>query len=137
MNGRPNHGLPVHLFHPAFSHFQHTLTDPNINLTADDYIRTHKYMSVSAALYGTKPLRREAILTCLNEVIHFNLIFVANADRTNADGSVVAPTADNYIARSGFHELKNEVGSGGSDPTIQGSLSYRKAWISDDVRCVP
>lgn len=137
MNGRPNHGLPVHLFHPAFSHFQHTLADPNINLTADDYIRTHKYMSVSAALYGTEPLRREAILTCLNEAIHFNLLSVANADGTNADGSVVAPTADNYIARSGFHELKNEVGSGGSDPTIEGSLSYRKTWISDDVRCPP
>lgn len=137
MNGRPHHGLPVHLFHPAFSQFQHTLADPNINLTADDYINTHKYMSVSAELYPTEPLRREAILTCLNEVIHFHLISVTNADGTNADGSVVAPTADNYTARSGFHELKNEVGSGGSDPTIQGALSYRKTWISDEVSWVP
>lgn len=39
MNGRPmeNCGLPVHLFHPASSHFQRTLVDPNIELTADDY----------------------------------------------------------------------------------------------------
>ena len=100
-------------------------------------MRTHEYMSVSAALYRTKPLRREAILTCLIEAIHFGLISVTNADGTSADGSFVASTADNYLARLGFHELKNEVGSGGSDPTIQGSLSYRKTWISDNVRCVP
>jgi hypothetical protein len=127
-----NHGLPVHLFHPAFSHFQHTLADPNINLTADNYIRTHKYMSVSTVLYDTEPLRHEAILTCLNEAVHFNLLSVINAE-----GSIVVPTANNYIARAGVYELKNEVGTGSSDPTIQGSLSYRKIWVSNDVRCIP
>lgn len=56
-----NCGLPVHLFHPAFSHFQRTLVDPNIELTADDYSRAYKYMRVSAALYETKALRYDAI----------------------------------------------------------------------------
>ena len=54
MNGRPveNHGLPVHLFHPAFSRFQHTLNNLNVDLTPDDYIKAHRYISMSAALYA-------------------------------------------------------------------------------------
>lgn len=132
MNGRPmeNCGLPVHLFHPAFSHFQRTLVDPNIELTADDYSRAYKYMRVSAALYETKALRYDAISTCLREAVCFGLIPVVNADGTKADGSILTLTLDNYPARAGIYELKNEIGTGSSDPTIQGSLSYRKTWVS-------
>lgn len=139
MNGRPmeNHGLPVHLFHPAFSHFQRTLVDPNINLSADDYSRAHTYMRVSAPLYESEPLRHDAISTCLSEAVRFGIIPVENADGTKADGSIVTLTLDNYPARAGIYELKNEIGTGSSDPTIEGSLSYRKAWVSNMVRCIP
>jgi hypothetical protein len=131
-----NHGLPVHLFNPAFSHFRRTLVDPNINLTADDYSRAHKYMCVSAALYETEALRHDAISTCLSEAVRFSLIPVVNADGTKADGSIVTPTLDNYPATAGIYELKNEIGAGSSDPAIQGSLSYRKTWVSKTVRCI-
>jgi hypothetical protein len=131
-----NHKLPVHLFHPAFSHFQNALSDPNVVLTADDHFKTHKYMSLSTELYESKPMRQDAILASLNEAIHFTLLGVVNADGTGADGSIITPTANNHNARAAFYELRNEIGTGGSDPAIQGSLSYRKAWVSDEVCCV-
>ncbi|KAK2467220.1 hypothetical protein APHAL10511_000769 [Amanita phalloides] len=132
MNGHPmeNHGLPVHLFNPAFSHFQRTLIDPNINLTADDYSRAYKYIHVSATLYKTEALRHDTISTCLSEGVCFGLIPVINTNGTKADGSIVTPTLDNYPARAGIYELKNEIGAGSSDPAIEGSLSYRKTWVS-------
>ena len=52
-----------------------------------------------------EPLRCEA-LTCLSKAIHVNLISVTNADEMDVDGSIVTPTADNCIARTGFHKLK-------------------------------
>ena len=139
MNGWPmgNHGLPVYLFHPVFSHFQCTLIDPNINLTTDDYSRAYKYMCVSATLYKMKAWRRDTISTCLSEAVHFGLSPVMNADGTKVDGSIVTPTLDNYPARAGIYELKNEIGAGSSDPAIQGSLSYRKTWVSKTVHCIP
>lgn len=139
MNGRPmeNCELPVHLFHPAFSHFQRTLVDPNINLTADDYSRAYKYMCVSAALYETKARRHDAISTCLSEAVGFSLIPVVKPDGTKADGSILTLTLDNHQARTGIYELRNEIGADSSDPAIQGSLSYRKTWVSRMVRCIP
>src|ERR1700727_2045411 len=94
MNGHrvENHGLPIHLFHPAFSWFQHTLANPNVNLTANDYMKAHQYISVLAALYATKPLWQEAILTSLNVAIRFDLIGVKNEDGTITNGSIMMTT---------------------------------------------
>jgi hypothetical protein len=92
MNGRPmeNHGLPVHLFHPAFSRFQNTLADRNVVLTAADYTETHKYISVSAELYDREALRQQAILNSLNAVIHFDLLMIP-------DSCILTPTANNHM----------------------------------------
>jgi hypothetical protein len=135
MNGRPmeNHGLPVHLFHPVFSRFQHTLADHNVVLTADDYAETHEYISVSAELYDREQLRQKAILKSLNAAIHFDLLGI----NLEGCGTIVTPTADNHNAIAGFYELKNEIGTGNSDPAIQGALLYRKAWVADEVRYAP
>jgi hypothetical protein len=138
MNGHPmeNHGLPVHLFHPAFSQFQHTLADRNIVLTTANYAETHEYISVSAELYDREPLQQKAILNSLNTAIHFDLLDI-NLDGTTPDGSIVTPTAGNHNVIAGFYELKNEIGMGNSDPAIEGALSYRKAWVADEVRYAP
>ena len=93
---------------------------------------------MSAALYATEYLWQEVILTSLNAAIRFHLLTgVKNEDGTIPSGTIVMPTADNHNARGRFYELKNEIGTGSSDPTIQESLSYRKAWVSDEVHYVP
>ena len=138
-NGRPfeNHGLPVHLFHPAFSQFQRTRDDPSLNLTAKDYHNAHQYITLSAALYDTESLRQEAILRSLNSAISFDLHGVKSEGGTMPNGSIVLRTASDSQAIAGIYELRNEIGMGNSDPAVQGSLSYRKAWVSDKVCCVP
>jgi hypothetical protein len=139
MNGRPaeNHGLPVHLFHPAFSLFQRTLADPDIDLSSDDYAIAHTYMSASAAIYETKSLRYDATWVYLAKAMRFIISKSANSDRTSADGSFLAPTSYFLNAIAGLYELRNEVGADSSDPTVQGSLWYRKAWVSGEVCSVP
>jgi hypothetical protein len=111
MNGHPveNHGLLVHLFYPEFSWFQHTLANPNVNLTADDYIKAHQYISASAVLYTMGPVQQEAILTSLNASIGFDLLIVKNEDGMNPDGSIMVPTADNHnvhLLQGPFYILK-------------------------------
>ena len=140
MNGRPleKHGLPVHLFHRAFSHFQHTLTDPSLSLTADDYRNAHEYITVSAAHYASQRLRQDAILAPLRWAIHFDLVTVESEDGVTPDGTVLMPTTTNKIlVPGGLCELKNEIGTGGSDLATQGSMSYRKVWALDKVHCMP
>jgi len=75
-------------------------TPINPILTANNYIKTHEYISVSAELYVTKPLQLEAILTSLNAAIHFDLLGVKNTDGTIPDSSIVMPTAD-------YHNVRN------------------------------
>jgi hypothetical protein len=139
MNGRPaeNHGLPVHLFHPAFSLFQHTLADLNIDLSSNDYANAHAYMSASAALYDTESQRYDATSICLTDAIQVMIPQYVNSDKTSAGGSFLVATSNLRAAIAGLYELKNEVGAGNSDPTIQASLLYRKAWISGQVCSVP
>ena len=133
MNGRPaeNHALPVHLFHPAFSLFQRTLADPNIKLSSNDYANAHAYMSASAALYGTEYERYNATSIYLAEAMQFAITHSAGMR------AFLAPTSNFRNAIAGLYELKNEFGAGTSDQTIQGSLLYRKAWVSGDVCSVP
>jgi hypothetical protein len=63
-------------------------------------------------LHDTESLRHEAILTYLSEVIHFDLLHVISTNGTIPDGSVVALTDDNHIARARFYEVKNGLGVG-------------------------
>lgn len=53
------------------------------------------------------------------------------------DGTFVVATADGHVARAGIYELKNEIGTGHSDPAIQGSLSFMKACVLNEVCHVP
>src|SRR5882762_5942271 len=139
MNGRPleKHGLPVHLFHRAFSHFQHTLTDFSLSLTTDDYRNAHEYISVSAALYASKQRWQEAIVAPLMRAICFDLVSFKSEGGAMPDGSIMMHTPGKILAPGGLFELKNEIGTGNADPAIQGPLSYRKVWVSDEVGCVP
>ena len=128
MNGRPaeNHGLPVHLFHPAF---QHTLADSNIDISSNDYANAHAYMSASAELYSTELQRYNATSVSLTEALQFMMTQSVNIDKTSVDGSFLVPTSNFRGTIAGLYALKNEVGAGNSDSTVQGSLLYRKAWI--------
>jgi len=141
MNGRPLelHGPPIHLFHQAFSDFQHTFTHPSLNLTANDYGNAHRYILVSAELYASEQQRHKAILHSLNEAIGFSLFSLKSENGAMPDGTILMGVAGNLkvLVPGGIFELKNEIGEGSSDPATQGSLSYRKMWVSDKVCCVP
>jgi hypothetical protein len=139
-NGRPadNCGLPVYIFHPAFAEFLLELTNPSLILTADDYRKTQEYITLSSSFYPTELVRQDAIITSLKAAMSFDLFSVKNRDGTWPDGTIMMPTTVREVhAPVGIWELKNEIGSGGSDPSIQGALSYRKIWAVEDVCCMP
>ena len=131
MNGRPFrcNGLPVHLFHPAFSTFVQNFNGRD-RMTAAEYSTAYQFNVASSQLYDMESQRKAAIFESLHLAIHFHLV---NVDGTTPRGRILADRGDGLPATIAICELRNEIGSGGCDPSIQGGLSYRKLWVADEV----
>ncbi|PKY50687.1 hypothetical protein RhiirA4_269624 [Rhizophagus irregularis] len=61
---------------------------------------------------------------------------ISNKDKTCSDGVVTEPVESFHESALLFLlEIKNEIGTGLCDPTIQGSLSYVRRWAQEKFRC--
>jgi hypothetical protein len=136
MNGRPADlsGLPIQLFHPVFSATQEAMHSPDTSPDASDYAITHALLTRSAGLYAKEEKREEAILPLLKEILKINLLRVVNANNTRPDFSYVVDCDGFLSSLAGLVEIKNEIGTGGSDPAMQAGFSYREFWCVDEVR---
>ncbi|KAF8592728.1 hypothetical protein K439DRAFT_1379042 [Ramaria rubella] len=136
LNGRPskNFGPPIGLFHPVFDLFQ-------ANMTKEDPVALETYTSVkslfqaSAEMYSEEKYRTAEISKHLKNLVYGTIAPVI-ADKVVSDGVITAVYGVTH-AYLGILEVKNEIGTAGSDPSIQGCLAYRKYWIAatqDDLR---
>ena len=130
LNGRPNHGLPIGLYHPVFDDFRFDLKHSGDWVpTAEDYIRATEVFRVSSALYNDERERTDALKRPLSELLGETLI-VFESGRNDGIMLAVCGTAD---AITSVLKVKNEIGEGGSDPSFQGCLSYRMYWAAAKV----
>ncbi|KAG9120965.1 hypothetical protein FRC07_003280, partial [Ceratobasidium sp. 392] len=133
MNGRPaeRNGLPIGLYHPVFDKFLSRLETTDLS-SIPSGTRTvfldnlKKLLNASPAIYSKEigPNGRDiAIRGHLSTLLGFAMDSV-DLNGAKPDGVVSGSNGAVYM----MIEVKNEIGTGGSDPTIQGAISYVKHW---------
>ncbi|CAE6407480.1 unnamed protein product [Rhizoctonia solani] len=129
--GRPanNAWLPIVLYHKVFGQFLRGLRSsypPN-----EVYQHTEQHFSVSQAMYGGETGNpqakdkhfRDSLRHLLGDALQKN-----KGDGVEADGV----TTGTNLAYLVVMEMKNEIGTGSSDPSVQAAQSYMRYWC--DVR---
>ncbi|KAF8600633.1 hypothetical protein BDV93DRAFT_419111, partial [Ceratobasidium sp. AG-I] len=123
-NGRPAHqaGLPIGFYHPVFNNFMKNLvsSDP---IPVELYEQTRELFYVSQDTYPEENLRNAAIVEHLAPLL----------GESFQESTEIGVQPDHMITSRdgtccGLVETKNEIGTGGCDPSIQASLSYSKYW---------
>ncbi|QRV74611.1 WaaY domain-containing protein [Ceratobasidium sp. AG-Ba] len=138
-NGRPpqRSGLPIGLYHPVFDKFLSRLETTDFSsipsgTRTEFFGNLKKLLNASPALYGKEPGangRDISIRGYLSALLGFAMPSV-DLNGAKPDGVVSGSNEAIYMVI----EVKNEVGTGGSDPTIQGAVSYVKQWGSETKR---
>ncbi|CUA78453.1 Sorting nexin-25 [Homo sapiens] [Rhizoctonia solani] len=134
--GRPaqKSWLPIVLYHPVFGRFLRRLRS-NDPIDPDIYAYTRDHFIVSQELYEEDITRSNSKATSRDKVtresLHRLLGDALQKIRVNgveADGVITGPDASCLV----IMEMKNEIGLGSSDPSIQAAESYMRYW-SDDL----
>ncbi|QRV96607.1 kinase domain protein [Ceratobasidium sp. AG-Ba] len=145
-NGRPRErqGQPLEIYHPAFHDFKthiRSTSDPS----PDDLQTMEFLLSESQDIYLNDGQRASAIGDYL-EVLLGRQISVHRTNGCVSDGVIRTPPCVGANARRAYlliMEVRNEVGTCDSDPSIQGAESYARYWSDgtlDTVRktsCCP
>jgi hypothetical protein len=143
LNGRPfaTRSTPVHLYHDVFTTFTSIYDDTNREIPLDIQNHIFKLCHDSSELYKTVRGREGGESIRLNAILPLYRAILGEAMQSysvagvQADVAITTTTSDGQLAPRGIFEFKNEIGAGGCDPNLQGSMSYIKYWASDTV-CV-
>lgn len=126
-NGRPASatGPPVALYHPVFDAFTNEL-DSTAELPTQTYALVNDLLEASQAMYPTElgPNSRTQSLRPILEKLLPPYLGIREAPGTKSDGLITARNGAPCMVM----EINNEIGTGGSDPTVQGAISYAKYW---------
>ena len=131
-NLRPSHarGPPISLFHDVFAQFVRDSANVTVP-TSSQYIDTIvRFMAAATALYKNEDARQNAISPLLEELVGCRFRkFDTNNDAHIDDASHVDEIFCTLIA-----EYKNEIGTGGTDGSIQVSFGHAK-WAAQNRVC--
>ena len=84
----------------------------------------HELLVRSTAYYETESARQDAVSAPLKTLLGRGLV----------DGKMSYSTVRTVVpVPLLFFKLKNEIGTGAGDPTLQASLSYHKYWSQNKV----
>jgi hypothetical protein len=126
-NGRPstNRGIPIQLYHPSFGKFLRAVGDDSveIELEAEDYSAVHSLFHTSAILHSNEGERTQAVRVYLDKATHRQAGRIEVAGM-KADGGCEVLCGNQYVLAS-VEEHKNDMGTGGCDPSHQGALDVR------------
>jgi len=85
-----------------------------------------------AKVYDVEDLRLQAFRDHTTSLTgQFSI--VENEDKSKSDGNLQTITTSGQIGLRVILAMKNEIGRGRSDPTIQAALSYAKYWAQPQV----
>jgi hypothetical protein len=131
-DGHDTAAPPIHLYNPIFSCFYDHLTAAPSQITADFLRKMQDFMIKAAVVCTAEEDRRKLTWESLNDLLDLSLSCERNSDGSLPDG-VYAVRFKEICACMAVIELKREMGEGGSDPTNQVSISFKRIWISDEV----
>ncbi|KAG8730159.1 hypothetical protein FRC10_003024 [Ceratobasidium sp. 414] len=135
-NGRPRdkQGLPLGIYHPIFSQFTRNATSSSI---PDSKALNHMEHLLIAAqdIYRVEIDRISEIRGKLDRLLGDRFIS-EEIPGCKAGGVIKASLDDTHgyeTAYTVIMEVKNEIGTGDSDPSVQGAESYARYWSNKRV----
>ncbi|KAH9949162.1 hypothetical protein B0H21DRAFT_820351 [Amylocystis lapponica] len=129
---------PITLYHPVFAKFLQLMAEPQ-EFTSEELNHAHSFVTLAAAHYRYKDTRREKLRSVMGAAVH-NSILASKAlsyasRRLKPDGAVSSvETPDGFLIITAIHEVKLEIGDGGSDPIAQGECDYAAVYSSNEAR---
>lgn len=140
LNGRPfdARGPPVTLFEEVFSTFQRAMSGERQELEISSEYHQHviTFLLNSSKMYPTELGREQALKLTLRELLGLDIYQEALPDRTQSDGVCTIDAKPGCRALLLLLELKNEIGKGDCDPSVQASFSFSRWWSRDMVSFV-
>lgn len=136
LNGRPDGGPPIAIYHEVFGRFQDSLSDDSSIPSPDIYRLVHMLFAFSAQIYDDDDARYKAVMPILSKLLQSPFQKFVHKDKAAADGSVVVTFCFGDVKIGCglcIVELKNEIGTGDGDPSLQAGFTCRKAWIEESV----
>lgn len=137
LNGRPldNRGQSIFLYHPIFDRYQKILGDREWTPTAKNYQTTQVLVNSSADLYSDELQRTAMLKPLLSNILGYPIQSIRNDDNTSGDGAItVGVEVDDLISCLLLNMVvKNEIGEGHSDPSIQAVMLFRKFCVQQNV----
>ncbi|GBB83306.1 hypothetical protein RclHR1_10030001 [Rhizophagus clarus] len=123
-------------FHPVFGQFLIDYRNHKLNVPAERYVQVQEFCNKAGQIYQNEGVRQKALrpfFTSLFDGIQPISIVTSNG---SIDDDVLL--TDNVVlgekAAPILWEYKNEIGTGGKDPSIQGGCGYAKYWAQLQVR---
>ncbi len=133
-----NHGIPIQLYHPSFAKFLRIAREDNveIDLKPEVYSATHSLFHSSAVVYDDEARRVEATRMFLEEAIGHKIPAhdVTGKQTSMKFDSACTVPCGSLFALAALKEDKNEVGTGGCDPSHQCAMGFRSYYTRKEVR---
>ena len=129
LNGRPIdcHAEPIGLYHPVFNDFQDAMANLEpLCYNAATYSAVRSIFDVFSRIYNDEKERVQTIQEHLQSLLGRKLAVVAEKGMIS-DG-VISQSCHKSMAYLLIQEVKNEIGTGHSDPYNHASLAYRRYW---------
>lgn len=128
---------PIQLYNPVFGQFLNGVANKDLEVPTEVVQATARLMNLASAIYQNETQRRATIQEELTSALSVAVgIEFYNSVGTAPDGTVITeiPVGQGLKpAAICIKEDKNEIGDGGSDPSILAGLSYGQFWAQKDV----
>ncbi|KAK7027272.1 hypothetical protein VNI00_015361 [Paramarasmius palmivorus] len=116
--------LPVELYHPAFATFLFHATDCNVKIPVDVLRKTAELMRHLSLIVGSEAKRDDTYRTLLADILGTPIDTIVNPDKASSDFVSLHSTPLGASAAPHLGKIETEIGTSGSDPSIQASFSY-------------
>lgn len=127
---------PIEIFHPVFAQFRVLVADVTTEIPPELISETASFMRSVSAIRPIENTRTLPSRLTLSSILGKSFVQNVNHDGTSAD-HVVLGTTERFrrpeATALALVEEKGEMGASG-DPSVQGSFSYTKFWLGEEVR---
>lgn len=129
------HAQPVPIYHRIFGEFKDALAQDTPEPTPLLFQLSHELCICASLIYDSETDRREAMIPLLQHILGRAIDVETHTDKTQGDGSIRATVKkSNSTVQVAIFEFKNEIGTGGSDPSTQVAITARKASVQEKAR---
>ncbi|EKM53157.1 uncharacterized protein PHACADRAFT_210864 [Phanerochaete carnosa HHB-10118-sp] len=135
-------GPPTQVYHPAFATFLRMMRDPQ-QVSHEECGWALEYIDKSSRYYATEDDRKREMVT-MTTAVHSRILdtlefSLAPSRKFRPDGVIQTSRRPPGLKMSPvlcIHEIKNEIGEGGSDPFAQAECCYVAIYCSDEIHPV-